>query len=124
MKTDAIDRAFLKANSSKDGTKTTDLCRSEFIEALVRIATFKYKEAKLARTVPEAYEKMVEEVLVPFHAQHCQEGQVFRQKFLKGTIIDHIMASNKEHLDEMMMKVQRKSKSTAFTLQAATNLEA
>mmetsp|Transcript_24952 Transcript_24952/g.33423 ORF Transcript_24952/g.33423 Transcript_24952/m.33423 type:complete len:94 (+) Transcript_24952:742-1023(+) len=92
------------------------LCRYEFIEFLVRLAVFKYKETmKVTKTAHESFKRIMDEHIVPFHATHCQDWQLFRNKYLKGTIIDHVMHCNKKGLETIFIKYAQLTKNKVFT---------
>ena len=42
------------------------MCRYEFIDFLVRVSVWKYKESKIVNTAREAFEKVINEHLMPY----------------------------------------------------------
>jgi len=74
VRKDSINRNFIASNQLGDSgndTKANALSRYEFIEFLVRMSVFKYKEApvKLARNAVESFERFINELLIPYHSQ-------------------------------------------------------
>ena len=70
-----INRMFIAANvSDKDNELSNPvnaLVRYEFIEFLVRIAKYKYKEAGLVATAAESFERLMIELVTPYWEVHC-----------------------------------------------------
>ena len=65
-----INRAFIAATRSSPNSeagKSSQMCRYEFIDFLVRVSVWKYKESKIVNTAKEAFDKVVKEHLIPYH---------------------------------------------------------
>ena len=108
VKKDAVNRNFIAANVSKSEDqeqKGAQLCRYEFIEFLVRMAVFKYKDTlKQTKTAQHSFQMLMKEHILPFYSSQCQDWSAFRDKFLKFNIIDHVMHCNKKGLEAIFVK--------------------
>lgn len=47
------------------------MVRFQFVEFIVRIASVKYKDSGVVKTVAQAFKKLIEEILTPYHLVHC-----------------------------------------------------
>ena len=76
-KNETVDRMFIAANVSDKAEEKQNpvnaLIRYEFIEYLVRMAKFKYKEQGLAHTTAASFEKLINDIILPYHKEHCKE---------------------------------------------------
>ena len=114
-----IDRNFIAANVSDKGEEKQNpsnaLIRYEFIEFLVRMAKYKYKEQGLAHTVAASFDKLMIETIIPYHEEHCQNWQPFREQFFLNNVIDNLMACNKKSLETIFIKIAIASKGKFFS---------
>ena len=65
-----VNRMFIAANVSDNDNSVNPanaMVRYEFIEFLVRMAKYKYKEAGLVATCAESFEKLINELVLPYH---------------------------------------------------------
>jgi len=75
---------------------TLDLTRYEFMEMIVRVANFRYKETKLVKTTCEAIEKVLSELIYP-HAQ-AMNGEKFRKYHCYSVKVNEILKKNEQQL--------------------------
>lgn len=115
-----INRMFIAANvSDKDNEHSNPvnaLVRYEFIEFLVRMAKYKYKEAGMVATTAESFERLMNELVTPYFELHCQDWQPFRDKYLLNTMIDNLMYVNKKGLENIFIKLATQNKNKAFNI--------
>ena len=78
VKKDTVNRMFITANYSdkeeNDQNPLTALVRYEFIEYLVRMAKFKYKDSVApngVQTVTEAFQQLMDQLMLPYYNNHC-----------------------------------------------------
>lgn len=114
---------FISANVSTREENSSNpvnaLVRYEFIEFLVRIAKYKYKDAGLVNTCVESFERLMNELVLPYHAVHCQDWQPFRENYLHKNVIDNLMYTNKKGLEIIFIKMASDQKNKAFTVAKA-----
>lgn len=63
-----VDRFFIAATTKDGSGKVTAMCRYEFIDFLARLSEYKYRETKVVMTCKEAFDKMMNEHIIPYHA--------------------------------------------------------
>lgn len=75
-----VDRAFIAVNYEEenlDDNPNRELCRYEFMEILIRIADFKYRQNKVekekAKTFAEAYQRVLDELFAKYKLPDWQE---------------------------------------------------
>lgn len=93
------------------------MIRYEFIEFLVRMARYKYRDVPTnpVHDTVQAFEKLMSDLLIPYHANYCQDWQPFRDNYLTETVIDHLMHANKKGLEAIFIKLASHDKNKAFT---------
>jgi hypothetical protein len=116
-----LDRMYIAANSKAPGAPTPQggasngnaLCRSEFLEALVRIANVKYREPGLAESFNDALIMLLDSMLANFVARPWQE---FRDQDLWNNELDAVFKSNDKALkilhDKLFPRYQGKIRDT------------
>ena len=57
----------------------------------------------MAQTYTQAFQKLLNEFILPYHSQHCLDGHVFREKYLLRTIIDHTLHANRKGFEAIYM---------------------
>lgn len=118
-----VNRMFIAANVSDSNNENMNpanaMIRYEFIEFLVRMSKYKYKEAGLAATIAESFEKLLNELVLPYHELNCRDWSIFREKYLLHTIIDNLMYVNKKGLENIFVKMVQSQKNKTFTISNA-----
>jgi len=97
-----IDRTFIAANvelENQDENPDNLLCRFEFIELFLRLSDAKYRQTKLVKTVSEAFKKLLEDHILPYHGTQKHLWQSWRDKYLWRTLIDELLLANKRSLE-------------------------
>ena len=103
-----IDRIFIAANvelESQADNPDRELCRFEFIETLVRIASVKFKETGVCRSFAEAFEKLLEEHVFPL--AHEGEWQQFRDKYLWVDAVSDLLDANLKALKKVYQRAYK-----------------
>jgi len=112
-----VDRAFIAVNfdeDDNDDNPARELCRYEFMEIFVRIADFKFKQSKQAKTYAEAYERLLKEVFAKYKVVEWHE---FRTEMLWAFDPNMVFELNKQVLTNLynrLTEVKGKNWSIAF----------
>ena len=95
-----IDLLFIASNfeeRSADLYTQKYLCRSEFLEVIVRIADEKYVKSHICRTLPEALGHLINENMLK-NSPFVIEGQSFRDEQLWVMTIDDLFYANNANI--------------------------
>ena len=94
-----LDRLFIAANVDLNGNGdagSNSLCRYEFLELIVRIANEKYRKPKLANSVAESVQMLIDQNIKPNSYESQWQG--FRDKSLWTIDVNDIFEANLQNL--------------------------
>lgn len=100
-----VDRAFIAANVPADGVTVAienpanALSRFEFLEILVRLANNKFKETGVCATYEEAFNKLLEEHVLPL--ANPEPWQEFRDELLWTVEVNDVLEANLEGMKKV-----------------------
>ena len=97
-----IERLFTAANAAEGeqgDNRAKSLIRYEFMELLVRIAKEKYHKTRVAASVADAFEMLLERDVLP--VSNHEEWQGFRDNVLYTVDVDRALRANQEALGKL-----------------------
>lgn len=101
-----LDRLFIAVNTKvgkqdDHANRDRELCRSNFIEIMVRIAEAKYKETGQAQFLHEAVERLVKDILTTGQPPFIHK---FRKESIWTLPIDDLLRSNREGIRKVYQR--------------------
>ena len=105
MPISTIDRLFIAVNvelEKLEDNPDRDLCRYEFLEILVRIATTKYKDTKMVETHKEALSKLLEQIKANSVIKFT--GYAFKKEEVWVLEVDDLLRTNIPNIRKVIYK--------------------